>query len=134
VLQSFAPTVTVATKVVDASALAAVLFNEAESSAVAGRLADAQLVAPHMLSFELTNICRTKIRQRPAERAAFLTAFAMRHSFNVKEMPVHPDAVLHLALATNLTVYDASYLWLARHLDAELVTLDKALARAAIPH
>jgi predicted nucleic acid-binding protein len=30
-----------------------------------------------------------------------------------------------------LTGYDASYLWLAQRLDAELVTLDRPLGRAA---
>jgi len=30
-----------------------------------------------------------------------------------------------------LTGYDASYLWLAQRLNAELVTLDRDLARAA---
>jgi predicted nucleic acid-binding protein len=34
-------------------------------------------------------------------------------------------------LRTGLTAYDAAYLWLARHLDAELVTLDTELQRAA---
>jgi predicted nucleic acid-binding protein len=38
---------------------------------------------------------------------------------------------LELALDSGLTVYDASYLWLARQLGAELVTLDKELGRAA---
>ena len=35
-----------------------------------------------------------------------------------------------LAEQTKLTLYDASYLWLASALDAELVTLDDKLARA----
>lgn len=39
-------------------------------------------------------------------------------------------AVLDLAEATGLTAYDASYLWLARSLDGELVTLDRKLAGA----
>jgi predicted nucleic acid-binding protein len=39
--------------------------------------------------------------------------------------------VLDLALDMDLTAYDASYLWLARHLQAELVTLDVDLADAA---
>ena len=34
------------------------------------------------------------------------------------------------AAATGLTAYDASYLWLTRQLDADLVTLDQQLARA----
>jgi predicted nucleic acid-binding protein len=39
--------------------------------------------------------------------------------------------VLELAESTGLTAYDASYLWLARELSAELVTLDGQLAKAA---
>ena len=34
-------------------------------------------------------------------------------------------------MQTKLTVYDASYLWLARHMQADLVTLDRELAAAA---
>ncbi|MBN8908166.1 MAG: type II toxin-antitoxin system VapC family toxin [Rhodospirillales bacterium] len=41
-------------------------------------------------------------------------------------------AVLDLAVATRLTVYDASYLWLSRTLDGELVTLDRKLAAASV--
>jgi predicted nucleic acid-binding protein len=41
------------------------------------------------------------------------------------------SAVFALAAETGLSAYDASYLWLARSRDAELVTLDKALARLA---
>jgi len=39
--------------------------------------------------------------------------------------------LLELAGDTGLTAYDASYLWLARELHAELVTLDRRLAAAA---
>jgi predicted nucleic acid-binding protein len=42
----------------------------------------------------------------------------------------HPG-VIELALATGLTTYDASYLWLASTHGAELVTLNARLARAA---
>jgi predicted nucleic acid-binding protein len=39
----------------------------------------------------------------------------------------HADAVL-VAQATGLSTYDASYLWLAGSLGADLVTLDRRLA------
>jgi predicted nucleic acid-binding protein len=39
--------------------------------------------------------------------------------------------VLPMAVATGLTPYDASYLWLARQRGLPLVTLDAQLARAA---
>jgi uncharacterized protein with PIN domain len=50
-------------KVVDASALGALLFGEPEAEAVAGRLGDARLVAPPLLGFELTNVCLMKSRR-----------------------------------------------------------------------
>jgi predicted nucleic acid-binding protein len=49
----------------------------------------------------------------------------------IEEVTVDHAAVVEIALATRLTAYDASYLWLARELGAELVTLDGALERAA---
>jgi predicted nucleic acid-binding protein len=36
-----------------------------------------------------------------------------------------------LALALNLSAYDASYLWLSKQIEAELLTFDKRLAAAA---
>ena len=39
--------------------------------------------------------------------------------------------VVELAARKNLTAYDASYLWLALHLGAELVTLDRDLEKAS---
>ncbi len=69
-----------AVNVVDASALAALLFGETGAEAVAARL----------------------------------------------------DGALEVAAATGPTAYDASYLWLARQLGAELVTLDRELAKAAL--
>jgi len=41
-----------------------------------------------------------------------------------------PEAIT-LAERIGLTVYDASYLWLAEKLQAELITLDKQLADVA---
>ena len=41
------------------------------------------------------------------------------------------SALAAVAKDTGLTAYDASYLWLARHLGAELVTLDTKLAAVA---
>lgn len=45
--------------------------------------------------------------------------------------PVDPAAVVHVAVETGLTAYDAGYLWLARELHSDLVTLDAALNAAA---
>jgi predicted nucleic acid-binding protein len=119
-----------AVKVVDASALAAMLFGEPEADAIASRLADARLVAPALLGFELANVCLIKSRRHPEQRSALAAAFRLRTHLAVEEIAVDHEAALELAVTTGLTVYDASYLWLARQLGAELVTLDQQLARA----
>ena len=118
-------------KVVDASAIAALLFGEPEAEAVAGRLGDARLVAPALLRFELANACLIKKYARHPEKRPMLTAaFRLRDRLAVEEVAVDHDGTLELAATTGLTAYDASYLWLARQLGAELVTLDKQLAKA----
>jgi len=119
-----------ATKVVDAPALAALLFGEPEAEAIAGRLDDARLVAPNLLPFELANVCLVKCRRHPDQREALLAGLKLRGRLGVEEIAVDHDAVVELALETGLTAYDASYLWLARQFGVDLVTLDKALDRA----
>jgi predicted nucleic acid-binding protein len=119
------------TKAVDASALAALLFGEPEAEAIAGRLDGVRLVAPGLLPFELANVCLAKCRRHPDQREALLAALKLRGRLGVAEIAVDHDAVIELALVTGLTAYDASYLWFARQFGADLVTLDKALDRAA---
>lgn len=120
-----------AVKVVDASALAALLFGEPEAEAVAGQLNGHRLIAPSLLAFELANVCSVKCRRHPNRREALEAGFRLRGRLGVEEIEVDHDAVVELALRTGLTAYDASYLWLAAHFGADLVTLDKALDRAA---
>lgn len=119
-------------KVIDASALAAVLFSEPEGEAVAVRLAGARLVAPHLLAFELANVCLTKCRRRPEQRPLLIAGMAMFQGLDVESVDVDQSAVVRLALATELTAYDSAYLWLACELGAELVTLDRRLHLAAL--
>jgi predicted nucleic acid-binding protein len=57
-----------AVKIVDASALAALLFGEPETDAVADGLQDASLVTPALLGFEIANVCLKKLRRNPEQR------------------------------------------------------------------
>jgi predicted nucleic acid-binding protein len=118
-------------KVVDASALAALLFGEPEAAAIAARLEGSDLFAPTLLDYEIASVCLKKLRRDPQRRDVMLAAFALyaRMAIEIVEID-HADA-LRLAEAVGLTIYDAAYLWLARKLVAELVTLDKRLQSAA---
>ena len=116
--------------VVDASALAAILFGEPEGEAVAQFLAGSRLVAPALLAFELANVCLSKMRRQPQLREALFEAFQLRERMALEEAMVDAAGVVRLAAETGLTAYDASYLWLARELGADLITLDRQLAKA----
>ncbi len=53
------------------------------------------------------------------------------HHLAIETLAVDIAGIIELAEATGLTAYDASYLWLARRLGGELITLDRQLAKAA---
>ena len=118
--------------VADASALAAVIFNEPGVDLLAKRLERAEIFAPAILQFELANVAWQKMRKDPAVGVAILSALrAAMDDGCIGWMDVNPTDVVLVAQATGLTPYDASYLWLAGSLGAELVTLDKRLAAAS---
>ncbi len=118
-------------KVIDASAFAALLFGEPDAETVLQAVGTDRLAAPTLLEYELANVCWKVLRRRPEQREAILATYAARHLFAVDEHPVNTDEVVPLAEATGLTAYDASYLWLSRHLRVPLVSLDRQLIRVA---
>jgi predicted nucleic acid-binding protein len=119
------------TLVVDASAIAALVFDEPQGESIRRKIRLRELAAPLLLSFEMAQICTTKIRLFPAQSQAMLNALDAFSRLAIRLVPVNVPAVVALAGDTRLSAYDASYLWLARTLDAELVTLDKGLQAAA---
>jgi predicted nucleic acid-binding protein len=121
----------VTVKVLDASAVVALLFNEVTREAVVPQLQNSDLYAPELLAFEVANACAKKMRASPGENVALAQAFATFFELPVEFEPVNLPEVVGLAIDTKLSVYDASYLWLALALGAELVTLDIKLANAA---
>jgi predicted nucleic acid-binding protein len=118
-------------KVVDASAIGAIIFGEDEADIVASRLSGSGLVAPALLGFEIGNIAVKKIRRYPQLQKAIAQALDIYARIAIETIPIDLDAVVMLAGQSGLTAYDAAYLWLARHLDAELITLDRRLEAAA---
>jgi predicted nucleic acid-binding protein len=116
--------------VADASALAALIFHEDGHDDVARRLDGATLCAPRLLPFELANAAIKKARKNPGH-APEIFARLSEALASLRQITWHDvDAVdvAMLARLTGLTAYDASYLWLAGWLEADLVTLDRRLA------
>ena len=117
--------------VVDASAVAAVLFAEPEGDEVAARVDKCGLVAPTLLPYEVGSVALKKLRKRPAQGATIRRALRLLPRLEVRRVEVPPQEALDLAEKEGLSAYDASYLWLARMLECELVTLDQRLDSAA---
>ena len=115
--------------VVDASAIGAIAFGEPEGPTLSAHIDGETLLAPALLDCELTNLALKKARKRPDMLPQILLVLQAALALPIARVPVPGVDVLTLAVETGLTAYDASYLWLARSRDAELVTLDTALAR-----
>lgn len=114
-------------KVVDASAIGAVIFGEPEGPTIVRQLAGNRLVAPELIFFELASVCVKKLSRYPESRNAILESFGMVKRLAMQSVEVEYPEVVLVAEHYRMSAYDACYLWLARRLEAELVTLDKKL-------
>jgi len=79
----------------------------------------------------MASVCVKKLRRHPEQREALLAAHSLMDRLGIDYFQVQMREVIAMAERSKLTAYDASYLWLAQSLGAELVTLDTTLARAA---
>lgn len=121
---------TVEAVVVDASALAALLFGEPSGPEMASRLNGRGIFSPTLIRYELASVCLKKARAEPKMDGKLRVALGLYFRLGVREVQVPPEVLPEVAGRTGLTAYDAAYLWLARELGAELLTLDRSLQQA----
>jgi predicted nucleic acid-binding protein len=115
--------------VVDASAVAAVLFDEPESKPILASVSGT-LIAPTLLPYELASVCSTKLARRPREARVILSRYRLFAELDVELSEPDWDTLPALAHEWALSAYDAAYLQLALAHEASLVTLDARLAAA----
>lgn len=115
--------------VVDASAIAAVLFDEPESAPVVAGVGDA-LLAPSLLHYEIASVCTTKLLREPARARLILSRYRLLASLDIELAEPDWETLPLLARRWALSAYDAAYLQLALARKAPLVTLDARLAGA----
>lgn len=88
-------------------------------------------LAPAMLWYEIANALLRSRRLPLATVVALLEEFEASGLEVADRGPAGIRAAVDLADRHGLTVYDASYLWLAIDVDGDLATRDRALIRAA---
>jgi predicted nucleic acid-binding protein len=116
--------------VADASACAALVFQEPGFERIVERFDGATVCAPELLKFELANVAVSKASRDPIHAPEIFARLseAFDRRWGIVWHNVDATDVAVLALATGLSAYDATYLWLAGWLEADLVTLDRQLA------
>ncbi|MCC6629349.1 MAG: type II toxin-antitoxin system VapC family toxin [Chloroflexi bacterium] len=121
--------------VVDASVVAKWLFIEPHSDRAVSLLATCarhhqQIVAPALLSFEITNIVRQRMRRDGlglAEAQGLLTDFTAFPIVMSAPSALSADALTLAATYDLPATYDAHYLALTQHLGCDLWTGDRRL-------
>ena len=118
--------------VCDASALVALLLDGgADGRWATNMLSGAELVAPSLVGFEVANIIRRHELAGLVSRDQAAQAHADLLDLAIEQWPYELLAARAWQLRANLSIYDAGYVALAEFLDADLVTLDRRIGRAA---
>ena len=117
--------------VVDCSALAGIVFQEAWQQKAQHSMAGRTLHAPSLLPYEITSVVVKKLRRGEAHAADGL---AQALDLDIELHEINAQEVFQLAKRYQLSAYDASYLWLAAELKCPLATFDEKLATAAQAH
>jgi predicted nucleic acid-binding protein len=118
-------------KVLDSSALCAIIFQEREAVEAHRRVDGCRMIVPDLLPFEVTNVFVKKVRTGVASLELLHEQFLAFLDTELEYTLVDFDRVSDMALQMQLTVYDASYLFLAASFQLELITFDKKLLSAA---
>lgn len=116
--------------VVDASVIGAAFFDEPDVPRLESRLLDHLWVAPTLIDYEIGSIFLKKRALYPSLRTQLDQALEFFLRSSLERVHVEIDSVAPVAERFGLSIYDASYLWLADFLNLELLTLDKKLAGA----
>ena len=76
-------------------------------------------------------MCAKKQRLYPGLEDSLLAALDLYPRLGVVEAEVPAAELARLARKAEVTAYDAAYLWVARHTEVPLLTLDRKLGAAA---
>ena len=120
-----------AARVVDASFCAAMYFRERRYREALRLSQGVDLFAPTLLNYEMASAASRKITENPRLRETVVERLEAFLHTGIHRLDVDYLAVVEVVAATGLTLYDASYLYLARLMGLPLLTFDGELSRVA---
>ena len=120
-----------AARVVDASFCAVIYFREQRHREAERLIRGVDLFAPTLLNYEMASAAAGKIAETPRFREIIVGRLETFLNSGIHLLDVDYLAVVAAVEATGLTLYDASYFYLARAMGLPLLTFDGELLRAA---
>ena len=117
-------------KVVDTSALAALLFSEPQAVKIRNAVKNVRLAAPELLRYEIASVALKKHHSENIPHTAIVHALDILNRWDMDWYDISPVKTFETSMTSGLSACDASYLWLARELQADLLTLDTQLQKA----
>ncbi|UJP09893.1 type II toxin-antitoxin system VapC family toxin [Microbacterium sp. KUDC0406] len=119
------------TLVVDASAVAEILFGTEAGRRAAALLDGHELLAPQHLTAEVASVIRGWSLSKQITDEQALRAFREFDALDVEQVPMMSMLPAVYALRHNVSAYDAMHVVLARAAQCSLLTLDARLAASA---
>lgn len=119
------------TLVVDATAVAEILFGTEAGRRAAAMIDGHELLAPQHLTAEVASVIRGWSLSKQITDEQAMRAFREFDALDVEQVPMRPMLPAVYALRNNVSAYDAMYVVLARAAECSLLTLDSRLAVAA---
>jgi predicted nucleic acid-binding protein len=119
------------TLVVDASAVAEILFGTEAGRRAAALIDGHELLAPQHLTAEVASVIRGWSLSRQITEEQALRAFREFEELGVEQVPMMSLLPAAYALRHNVSASDAMYVVLARAAQCSLLTLHARLAAAA---
>lgn len=112
-------------RVVDATAVSAVLFGEPAAEYIVEQLEDAVIIAPTVLESHLCEICLQKMDDSDGYDGHYLEALSLLQVMDLHYIKQDPSEIVRFAAERNITVSEAYYLRLVYAFDADLVSLNE---------
>jgi predicted nucleic acid-binding protein len=114
--------------IVDASVIIAVIANEPEKAPIIAATAEANIVAPRSVHWEIGNAFSAMYKRNRVTLAQILQALQIYKTIPVRYVDIDLEASLEVAIQLNIYAYDAYLIQAAKQYKLPLITLDKNLA------
>jgi predicted nucleic acid-binding protein len=117
--------------VIDTSAIIAVITSEPEQAALEAATANAELLGPASIPWEIGNAFSAMLKRRRIDLPQAQAAMALYEQIPIRLVEVDLHAALEISAALELYAYDAYMIACAKAERCPLLTLDRGLIHAA---